>query len=221
MESIIKKYVDYAKDNLGSNLVAIIFTGSRVQGGALPHSDYDLKIIVKDINKRLEFDMEKNERYGIQAFSMSLDDFNHCLKSGYTPTCNSFNLLDFRKAEFLYGEKIKKKIPEINEILKRDLKSELIKIIEKDLKDVLVYKNSRAQIAVILTIPNLLLRAKGIFVTKERYVEELKNNYDLPQEAVEIIEKALIARKNPNETKDFEKEADTLMKITKECLQNN
>jgi len=88
--SIESETVNVLRDRFGEDLVSVVLFGSRPQGRALPHSDYDLLIIVSDnitekersVRRHLEEIMVKHQ-VPLEIVTLSKDELLFMIKTRF------------------------------------------------------------------------------------------------------------------------------------------
>lgn len=88
--SIESETVNALRDRFGEGLVSVVLFGSRPQGRALPHSDYDLLIIVSDnitekersVRRHLEEIMVKHQ-VPLETVTLSKDELSFMIKTRF------------------------------------------------------------------------------------------------------------------------------------------
>lgn len=97
MDAILHKFRNDAIATLGSNLICLLHHGSRAKGEAYPESDYDVIVIVKNVNEKvLKTFRSLLGRYPrFSTYFLSLNDVETLPKA---------HLLEFMYTRPLYGK---------------------------------------------------------------------------------------------------------------------
>jgi len=108
MDAILCKFKNEAVDTLGGNLVCLLHHGSRAKGEARRESDYDVIVVIKEVNENVlkKFQNLYERNPCISSYVLSVRDLETMPKA---------HLLEFMYAKPLYG-KIKLKRPTADDV---------------------------------------------------------------------------------------------------------
>ena len=176
-----------AKKIFGKNLISLFVEGSYGNHDFIKgYSDYDLLTFVKDINKVYEFDFnDLSEKYSIdiQCVVRSYEELVNRIKNNSKATrfIGNLELIKIKKqTRLLAGKDIKKLIPDVKKIRKRDLGSELrasyFHATNLNPGWNIYKREPRKWVNYIINMSNALLLSKGIIVRKSEIPPMLKKH---------------------------------------------
>ena len=201
-----KEIIKRAQKYFADNLVCLMAEGSYaamdyVEG----YSDYDLLIIVKDINRKAEKfnldDLSKKFSIKVQCSIDLYQDILNRIKNNNKASrfINNLELIIIKKHNrLLAGKDIKKQIPDVRGLIKRDLGAELRSIylyaVNPDKRWNIFIREPRKWCNYAINMANALLLSRGMIVKKDQIPGKLKQ-YHPRFKGIDFVKKALELRK--------------------------
>ena len=199
--------IGVARSRFGTDLVSLLVVGSyATYDFVLGYSDYDLLAFVTDQSRgRTNFTLDElSTTYSLDikcSVRPMADLRNRILDNDLaTRFIGNIGLLDLKlRARPLYGENVANAIPDINELLGRDLRSELqaeyLHATDADPQKNIFVREPKDWCNYIINMSGMLLLSKGLVSQKDRYPELLHIHH--PNfKGVPSLEKALTFRRS-------------------------
>ncbi len=194
------------KNTLNSNLVSLVVDGSYghfdfVDG----YSDYDLLVFVKNKDTVPDFNLNllcQKYKMDIQYVIREYSEFNNRIKDNNKTTrfLSNIDLIKIKKTtRLLWGKNIRKEIPPISTLIKRDLSSDLRECYYHATNQNpdwnIFIREPRKWVNYIINMSNVLLLSLGVVCKKDQIPTNLHNHF--PDFKVQkIVKKALYLRKS-------------------------
>lgn len=221
MDQIEKDIVEEVKKDLQNNLVSLIVEGSYASNDFVEgYSDYDLLALVKkeDVSSLSLENLSRKYHLDIKCDIRLYQDFLNRIKNNDKSKrfINNLRLIKIKnQSRILFGKDVRKIIPNIKEIIKRDLSGEL----QADYYHAtnlnpnwnIFKREPRAWVNYIINMSNNLLLRDGLTVKKEEIPVLLKKN--CPEfKGTNILGKAIRLRRTKQALSLNQKERDKLKK---------
>lgn len=200
-----EEIIQHIRDFFDKDLISLFVEGSYATHDFVEeYSDYDLLALVRDYKKFPNIDLSdlsKKYSVNIQCDIRPLQDLINRIKNNNKATrfINNLRLIKIKKqSRLLAGKNIKNLVPNVKEIVKRDLYCELradyYHATNSNPAWNIYRREPRHWVNYIINMGNNLLLSKGIVVKKSK-IPEILIRYCHDFKGTSFVKKALILRK--------------------------